>query len=267
MRQDTDATRAVSRAISVLRCLSTSVSGRSAFELCQLARIPRASLYRILNALLQEELILQDAHSGKYLLGPASLHFGFYARAHTELVAQSLSLLREVARKTEQLAELVAPLPHWRILVLDTWHGRETPTTVAVRPGVMHFINTDYAPSEAVLCFGPERRLAEYMRLSQTPEHRRRCGLDGPLAAEYLERVERWRRLGYVWAAQSGAPGVGRVAAPVFDSRKNPPVLTAVLGIACASAILSAPRAAHFGAILKTHAAKLAARLAGGENQ
>lgn len=253
--------RALRRAISLLRAIGDYPDGLRAGELRRLIQIPRASLYRILDTLLEEELLVQEPSTGRYKLGPSSLSLGQRAKEASQLAEVAQPVLRDVARATEQLCELLAPLPSWRMLVLDVWHGKETPLVVRVRPGVVNQLYHGYVPAQVFLAFDPPRRLREYLRLAASAEGRRTLGIPGPPEPSFVDDIARWQKLGYVWNRQSGRQGVGRVAVPVFNERAQPQSVLAALGIACASRSLTPIRAAQWGPILRRSAERLQSML------
>ncbi len=241
----------------MLRHVSHAPQGLRASDLQREMKIPRASLYRVLNALVKEEFIQQDPLSGLYRAGPGAMNLGFWARQASPLALTAQPVLRDLARATGQLTELMITIGAWRAVVLDIWLGRDTPLFVQIRPGHIVNLNHRYIPCEVFLSFGGDHRLREYVRLAKTAEGSARLGLNKPGSSDVLERLQRWQRLGYAWDPQSGSTGVGRMAAPVFDRTARTPRLTAVLGIACSGRLLTTLRAAQWAQILCEHARKL----------
>jgi DNA-binding IclR family transcriptional regulator len=258
LRHAADTTaRSITRVIAMLNHVAYHPRGMRASDLQRAMKIPRASLYRVLNALVKERFIEQDTASGLYHAGPAAMNIGFMARQASPLIQTAQPVLRDLARATGQLSELMIAIDNWRSVALDVWLGRDTPLFVQIRPG--HFVNIThrYVPCEIFLAFGGEHRLREYVRLSQTVEGRERLGLTEPAGNDVIERMQRWQRLGYIWDRQSGNPGVGRMAAPVFDRSSRTPKLLAALGIACSGRLLTTMRAAQWGQMVCEHARKL----------
>lgn len=245
----------------MLRHVAFRPQGVRVSELQRVMRIPRASLYRVLNALVKEEFIQQDTVSGLYRAGPGAMNLGFLARQASPLVLTAQPVLRDLARATGQLSELMITVGGWRSVVLDVWLGRDTPVFVQVRPGHIMNVTHRYIPCEIFLAFEGEHRLREYVRLSKTAEGRERLGLQEPASDEVIERMQRWQRLGYAWDRQSGNAGVGRMAAPVFDRSARTPRLMAAIGIACSGRLLTTLRAAQWGQMVCEHARKLEAEV------
>ena len=258
MRQSTDTTaRSITRVLAMLRHIAYATEGMRASDLQKELKIPRASMYRVLNALVNEDFIQQDAVSGLYRIGPAAMNLGFWARLASPLVRTAQPVLRDVSVATGHLAELIIAVGAWRSVTLDVWIGRDTPLTVRIRPGNFVNLTHRYVPCALFLAYGGEHRLQEYQRLADTPEGRERLGLKEPVTADDIERLRRWKKLGYAWDPQSGGPGVGRIAAPVFDLKSRTPKVAATIGVACPGKVLTAPRALEWGKILCEHARRL----------
>lgn len=257
MRLADDPTLSLSRAVAVLRHIGHSRDGVRVQKLHEVLKIPRASTYRVVNALVGEELVLQDVETGLYRLGPGALNLGFFARESSPLAEMSQPVLRDVARSSGQLCELVGALGGWRLIALDVWPGAETPLVVRIRPGSVCALSHTYMPGLVYLAFGGERRLRQYLQVAATAEGRRTLGIAQAPGNELLDDINRWRRLQYAWRRQSGNVGVGRISAPIYDLGADPQRVIAVLGIACASRILTSARAAEFGMLLRAHAEKL----------
>jgi len=257
LRLTDDPTLSLSRAVAILRHIGHSRDGIRVQKLHEVLRIPRASTYRVVNALVREELVLQDVESGLYRLGPGALNLGFFARESSPLAEMSQPVLRDVARSSGQLCELVGALGGWRLIALDVWPGAETPLLVRIRPGSVTTLSHTYTPGLVYLAFGGERRLRHYLQVAATADGRRMLGISQTPGNELFEDIDRWRRLQYAWLRQSGNAGVGRISAPIYDLGTDPQRVIAVLGIACAGRILTSARAAQFGMLLRAHGEKL----------
>ena len=246
----------------MLRHVAYSPEGLRVADLQKALKIPRASLYRVLNALVAEEFMQQEAATGLYRIGPAALNLGFWARQASPLVRVAQPILHDLSQATGQLAELMIPIGAWRMVALDIWIGRDTPLFVRIRPGNITPINHLYVPCALYLAHSPEHRLAEYQRLSHIAEWQEKLRLKAPVSDDDIERLQRWKKLGFAWDPQSGGPGVGRLAAPVFDRKSRTPALAATLGLACSGKLLTNLRAAQWGKIACEHARRLEEEIA-----
>jgi DNA-binding IclR family transcriptional regulator len=256
-RDDAETTRSLKRAFAILRAMGRHPDGMRVTDLQRELRVPRASLYRVINALLSEEMVVQDHATGLYRLGTSAMTLGLFARMATPLIAAAQPVLYDVSRESGQLCELVIAPGGWRVLALDVWHGAEMSLDVHIRPGSSTALRHTYMPGMVFLAFDPSRRLEQYLHLAQTADGRRMLDLSRAPDGDFMEQIERVRRTGYAWARQSGREGVGRVSAPVMQPGVQPPRVAACLGIACASKILTALRAAEWGILLKREAARL----------
>jgi DNA-binding IclR family transcriptional regulator len=262
LRHSTEVTRSLKRAFAVLRSIGLSYEGVRVHELQKRLGVPRASLYRVLNALLEMEYVSQDAETGLYRLGPGIMDLGWRARASSLMSAIAQPILRDVARATGQLCELVVPLGSSRLMAIDVWHGRDTPMRVRIRAGSATEFRHEYIPGLVLLACGSERALRQYLELAATAAGRRTLRIERAPDDSFFEEIDRVRRHDYAWARQSGREGVGRVGAPVFDNKPDPPRAIAVLGIACASTVLTPLRATEWGLLLSGQARRLGRELA-----
>src|SRR5207237_5452558 len=78
-------TRAVVRAITVLKALGRSTSAYGVTELGTATGLSKATVFRLLGALENEGMVARDASSGTYRLGPQVISLGASALPTTDL--------------------------------------------------------------------------------------------------------------------------------------------------------------------------------------
>src|SRR4051812_744785 len=116
-------TRAVVRAVSVLKALGRSSGAHGITELGTATGLSKATVFRLLGALENEGMVARDGANGAYRLGPEIISLGASAMSTTDL--------REVAhyellRLTEESGETstLEVLTGNDVLVVDEVQGR-----------------------------------------------------------------------------------------------------------------------------------------------
>lgn len=245
--------RVLGRSLAVMHWLGGNPQGIPASQIQRDLKIPRASLYRVLSALMSQGLIAQDTKTGHFTLGTAAMSLGFLARSGSPVSRLARPILRQTALETHQLAEISAPLDPQRLITLDVWQGVETPLSVRVGPGTVAPVRHQFPPGLICLAFGSAQALdayGEFLKREKGKAQPEFISADD----DFKTDLERCRELEYAWRKHGGRPGVGRVAAPVFETRAGHSRVVAVLGIACCSTVLTPIRAAQWGPLLRRNA-------------
>jgi len=103
-------TQAVSRAIAILKAMAqpgaSSIHGFGITELAGLLEINKAAVFRLLGALEVDGMVIRDAASGAYRLGPALIALGASALGSTDLSAAAHDELLELVRQTGETSTL-----------------------------------------------------------------------------------------------------------------------------------------------------------------
>jgi DNA-binding IclR family transcriptional regulator len=116
-------TRAVVRAITVLKALGRSTNAYGVTELGTATGLSKATVFRLLGALENEGMVARDGSSGTYRLGPQIISLGASALSTTDLRAIAHD---ELVRLTEESGESVTLeiLADGEVLVVDEVQGR-----------------------------------------------------------------------------------------------------------------------------------------------
>ncbi|HKN57718.1 MAG TPA: IclR family transcriptional regulator, partial [Gemmatimonadaceae bacterium] len=115
-------TRAVVRAITVLKALGRSTSAYGVTELGTATGLSKATVFRLLGALENEGMVARDASTGTYRLGPELISLGASALSTTDLRAITHD---ELVRLTDESGETTTLeiLHHREVVVLDEVQG------------------------------------------------------------------------------------------------------------------------------------------------
>ncbi len=101
-------TKAISRAILILRLVARQeILGVRLTQLTGLTGIPHPTIRRVLKCLMDERLVVQDAASRRYRLGPLTFELGLAAVQRPEFSKQLRPLLKRIAVATEDTTYLV----------------------------------------------------------------------------------------------------------------------------------------------------------------
>jgi DNA-binding IclR family transcriptional regulator len=197
-------TRAVVRAVSVLKALGRSSNPYGVTELGTATGLSKATVFRLLGALENEGMVARDGGSGAYRLGPEIISLG--------ASALSTTALREVAhyellRLTEQCGETstLEVLAGNDVLVVDEVQGRFlfSATPEIGRRWPVHATST----GKVLLAF------------AESPPALPRLTKYGPRTittrAELERELARVRQHGYAFAVDELEYGLVAMAAPI----------------------------------------------------
>jgi DNA-binding IclR family transcriptional regulator len=98
-------TQAIARAVAVLKAFGPEAARRTPQELSSRTGLNRSTVYRILNALEREELVVSDGE-GHYRLGPELAILGGLALRQIDLRGVALPYLRDLARRSGETIDL-----------------------------------------------------------------------------------------------------------------------------------------------------------------
>jgi DNA-binding IclR family transcriptional regulator len=98
-------TQAIARAVAILKAFGPESARRTPQELSSRTGLNRSTVYRILNALEREELVVSDGF-GRYHLGPGLAILGGLALRQLDLRGVALPFLRELAKRSGETVDL-----------------------------------------------------------------------------------------------------------------------------------------------------------------
>jgi DNA-binding IclR family transcriptional regulator len=188
------------RALQVLRLLATVGGPLPASQLAERLGVPRASTYRLLEAMEREGFVVRFPDEGRWGLGVATFEVGSAYLRRQPLERLARPLLQRLVSRTRRTAHLGILLGPEMLYLLVERPRRPDPlvTAVGVRLPAHHT-----ASGRAILAHLPEQQVrAVFSRGGVPPE----------LADLDRDRVRGWsREEGLV------TPGYGSVAAAVLD--------------------------------------------------
>jgi DNA-binding IclR family transcriptional regulator len=195
----------------LLRALVDAPRAQMLRDLAAAARMPPAKAHRYLVSLARIGLVEQQLETGLYDLGPFALALGLSAVARLDPVTAAGPVLLELRQEIEQTVALAVWGNEGPTIV--RWLGADTPVSASLRVGSVMPL-TRSATGGAFLAFLPRESTANWLK--KELEANVRNGLQ----PDTQEDVERWvaqtRRRGYAHTTDF-IPGIGGIAAPVFD--------------------------------------------------
>jgi DNA-binding IclR family transcriptional regulator len=195
----------------LLRALAEARQPQMLRDLAAVAGMPAAKAHRYLVSLVRMGLAEQQPETGLYDLGAFALELGLSALARLEPVAIAAGTLGELREETGQTVALAVWANHGATIV--RWLGADTPVAASLRVGSVMPL-TRSATGGAFLAFLPRGTTAQQVK-RELAEHARQ-GLT-PTTPEEVERVvAQTRRQGFARTSEF-IPGIGGIAAPVFD--------------------------------------------------
>lgn len=205
-------TQAVSRALAILKAFAGTRGAWTPSDLARALGLHKTTTLRLLGALAREELLVRDAATGAYRLGPATITLGFRALHATDLRAIAHAELEALSAETGETVTLEVLVGH-EVLIVD-----EVQSHGAV--GIAPEVGTRW-PAHAT---STGKVLLAALRTSgepASPGTRRRLERLTPrtiTTADELEReLDRVRRQGYATTVGELESWFTALAAPVRD--------------------------------------------------
>ena len=197
-------TRAVVRAVTVLKALGRSSNPYGVTELGTATGLSKATVFRLLGALENEGMVARDGGSGAYRLGPEMISLGASALSTTDLrEVAHFELMRLTAESGE--TSTLEVLAGSDVLVVDEVQGRFlfSATPEIGRRWPIHATST----GKVLLAFSDARpalpRLTRYRPRTIATR------------AELERELARVRDHGYAFAVDELEPGLVALAAPI----------------------------------------------------
>jgi len=202
--------QSVRRAASILRELGSGQPRLGITELADRLGLAKATVYGLIRALEEDELVERDAETGKYRLGPALLQLGNAFLDGHELRARSLLWADSLATRTSEAVRVGVP-NRWNILIVhhvfrpdNSVQILEVGAAIPWHASALGKATAAYRDDVAIgeLLAGPLPRLTGQTIVE--PEDLRRA----------LESI---RSEGYAVEDQEAVIGEAELAAPVID--------------------------------------------------
>lgn len=201
----------VRRAVTLLRCFSTSQPELGVTELSHKLGVHKSTVSRLLSTLQLDGIVYRNSRTGRYRLGIGLLELAGRVMVHGELRQIARPLLRQLSDSTQETVNLAVlernesinieqAVPHGRRVLGFGWVGRHTP---------LHASST----GKVLLAFLPEPDLKQVF-LEKRAEFTEHTITDLKTLKAELIKI---RNRGYATGLEELEIGLNAVAAPIYD--------------------------------------------------
>ena len=220
-------------------------------QISALTTLPKATVHRILAAMVDERLVERPNGTRHYRVGPDIFAFGIAVYQSFDLKPLARASLERLSSETESTVYL-GVRSGYDMLCLDKVESKSD------HPALLLEVNDRWplgigSFSLAMLAFLAEAEIAEVIEFN-----RRRVLEEDTLTFEHIQRsIQKTRRNGYAKRTMRSYRGIAGVAVPVFDDRHYP------IASVCAVTEASHMRGAYLNELVKklTHEATLISKL------
>jgi DNA-binding IclR family transcriptional regulator len=216
-RSDVAGAQTISRAIHVLRLIAAHApEGMRLVDVASQMALERPTAHRLLKALTVEGMVVQDAGTRRYGLGPLLFELGILATHHFNLKDVAQPVVAQLAEATGDTAFLFLRSGHDAVCI-SRIQGSYPIQTPSVPVGSRQPLGVS-AGGLALLAALPESEIAAVIK-AVAP----RLGAYGDLDADnVLELCGLAKLSGYAVTGNHAVPGVRAIGLPIFNAAKSP---------------------------------------------
>jgi DNA-binding IclR family transcriptional regulator len=207
--------QSVDRAALILKALGSGAPRLGVSELAERLGLAKTTVHGLLRTLERQDLVEQDAETGKYRLGPAMLQLGNAFLDHHELRGRSLLWADALATRVGEAVRV--GVLHGRQVLVVHHVFRPDDSVQILEVGASLPWHASALGKAQVAAFPPERRRS--MLAGSLPRLTGRTIVDPHELALELERVA--AAAGLAIEDQEAVIGEAEIAAPVFDHRRH----------------------------------------------
>ena len=244
----------VAKTCDVVELVGRAPGSVTAAEIMRRTGMPRATLYRILAALVARGLVRSDPVTQTYSLGFRFLEFAQNVWTSADIAAIAAPELRRLRDTTGETAYLAVP-HHGSVLTLGKFEGAHERRSVASL-GVRKPLHCT-GQGKAILAFLPDAKLEAFIAQAPFERFTDRTVTSGTLLRAQLRIV---RSRGYAIDDREILPDIRCVGAPVLDAGGH---VVAAISVAGPDYRLTGHRAYQLGPELVDVTRRIAAQLGG----
>lgn len=207
----------ISRAVRVLQLMAAHApSGMRLVDVARDMGLERPTAHRLLKALTEESMVVQDVRTRRYSLGPMLFELGILATHRCNLKEVSQPVVEKLADETGDTAFLFLRSGHDAVCI-SRMQGSYPIQTPFVPLGSRQPLGVS-AGGLALLAALPDSEISAVLT-AVAP----RLGAYGDLGVDQvLEMCARTKRMGHAVAGNHAVPGVRAIGLPVFNAARNP---------------------------------------------
>jgi DNA-binding IclR family transcriptional regulator len=231
--------QSIARAALLLRTLSTfGAQGAALMQISALTQLPKATVHRILSAMLDEHLVERPWGTRHYRLGSQVYAFGMSVRNVFDIKTMAQPCFERLAQVTGETVYL-GIRSGYDAVCLDKRQGH--------LPQNAEFLQiNDRWPmgigsfSLAILAFLPDDEIAEILAFNRQREG------DEKTFSKISSSIQKIRKDGYAMTKTRPSRGISGIAVPVFDRRHYP------IGSLCAVSTLARMTPTYLSGLVTT---------------
>ncbi|SHE75496.1 transcriptional regulator, IclR family [Caldanaerobius fijiensis DSM 17918] len=203
--------QSLDRAIQILEVLGNNPSGMGVSELSRVVNLPKSTVHRILDTLLQKGYVEKNSEKEKYKLGLKIVELSNKILANMELRSEARPYLEELMNYVNEVVHLCV-LRDGEMVYIDKV---ECPNPIRMYSQIGRRIPVHCtAVGKATLAFLPKDEVIRILEMKGMPRKTQNTITDLQQLLNHLEEV---RRLGYAVDDIEHEEGIRCVAAPIFD--------------------------------------------------
>lgn len=204
--------QSLDRAIDILYVFTKEEPRLTADQIARKANLPRGSIYRYINALMENGLIERNEENNKFQLGYKLLYFQSVIHYSNEIENIALPYLRKIHEATGETVQLTVYRNGMALPIVSI----ESTAAVRVAPSIgMYFKLYAGANGKSILAFRPQGEIEQIIQKGL--EHYTEFTITDPVRLR--EELEKVRSGKYAYSSQEMNLGAWGIAAPVLDAR------------------------------------------------
>lgn len=203
--------QSVGRIVTILSLLSNAGKGLGITELYTSCDLPKSTLHRTLNSLMEYGFVLQDVQSKKYRLGPAVLRLGASFLMQNDLRSYARSYLEKLGAELNETVYLTI-LQDDTAICVDTF-GASRNLNYFVHIGREMPFNTT-AAAKVILAYQPEELIRKIIYSKKLNKLTEKSIIDPDYLFNHMIEI---RERGFGICEEEMEEGVTAIAAPVWN--------------------------------------------------
>jgi DNA-binding IclR family transcriptional regulator len=231
--------QSIARAALLLRTLSTfGAQGAALMQISTLTQLPKATVHRILSAMLEEHLVERPWGTRNYRLGPEVYAFGMSVLNVFDIKTIAQPSFERLAQSTGETVYLGIRCGYDAVC-LDKRQGHLPQNAEILQVndrwpmGIGSF-------SLAILAHLPDDEIADIVAFNRSRS------LDDKSFSKMSISIQKTRKNGYALTKTRSSRGISGVAVPVFDRRRYP------IGSLCAVSTLDRMTGSYINGLVAT---------------
>lgn len=203
--------QSVDRIVTILTLLSNASHGLGITELYGVCDLPKSTLHRILNSLMEHGFVLQDLETKKYRLGHSVLRLGAGYLAQNDLRGVARFHLEKLGEELNETVYLTV-LQDERAICVDTF-GASRNLNYFVHIGREMPFNTT-AAAKVLLAYQSKEMIKKTIFRQNLVKLTERSIIDPDILMEHLTQI---KEQGYGICEEEMEEGVMAIAAPIWN--------------------------------------------------